>query len=57
MVAFGNAFMFVEENNTGHDSSDLIRDAENKADVSVDSCNIYFYGYCRECRDAEAVSE
>lgn len=25
MVAFGNAFMFVEENNTGHDSSDLIR--------------------------------
>ena len=39
------------------DSSDLIRDAENKADVSVDSCNIYFYGYCRECRDAEAVSE
>lgn len=25
MVAFGNAFMFVEENNTGHDSSDLVR--------------------------------
>lgn len=25
MVAFGNAFMYVEEGNTGHDSTDLIR--------------------------------
>jgi hypothetical protein len=25
MVAFGNAFIFTEESNTGHDSSDLIR--------------------------------
>ena len=41
----------------GFDSSDLIRDAEKKAAVSVDSCNVYFYGYCRECRDAEDVSE
>ena len=37
----------------GPDCTDLIRDAEEKTDASVDNCNIYFYGYCRECKEKQ----